>query len=102
MSQSVEVRQTDAFARWFTGLSDREARSRILVRIRRLSLGNRGDARSLGGGISELRIHAGPGYRIYFTTRGRRVVILLGGGDKATQRRDIAAARHMARELEEA
>jgi putative addiction module killer protein len=76
---------------------DREARARILVRIRRLSLGNLGDVKSIGSGASELRIDYGPGYRIYFVQRGKALVILLGGGDKSTQAADIRAALALAR-----
>jgi putative addiction module killer protein len=71
-SPVIEVRQTEAFSRWFDGLRDREARARIDVRVRRLSLGNPGDVRSVGQGVSELRIDYGPGYRVYFAWRARR------------------------------
>ena len=95
----IEVRQTDEYARWFDELRDREARARILVRIRRLSLGNAGDVRPVGGGVSEMRVDYGPGYRIYFVSRGELLVILLAGGDKRTQARDIEVARRLARTL---
>ncbi len=95
----VEVRQTDIFAAWFAGLRDREARARILVRIRRLSLGNPGDARPVGQSVSEMRIDYGPGYRVYFVQRGAVLVVLLCGGDKRTQRRDIARAVALARDV---
>jgi putative addiction module killer protein len=95
----IQIRETDAYARWFERLKDREARSRILVRIRRLSLGNPGDAKSVGGGVSELRIDYGPGYRVYFIRRGETLIILLGGGDKSTQAADIRAARDLARNV---
>ena len=95
----VEVRQTDVFTDWFAGLRDRQARARITVRIRRLSLGNPGDVKPVGSGVSEMRIDYGPGYRVYFTQRGEVVVILLCGGDKRTQDRDIAHAIAMVREL---
>ena len=95
----IEVRQTDAFAAWFEGLRDRQARARIVARIRRLSLGNPGDVKPVGSGVSEMRIDYGPGYRVYFTQRGEVVVILLCGGDKRTQDRDIAHAIAMVREL---
>ena len=78
----LEVRQTDVFTAWFAGLRDGKAGARITARIRRLSLGNPGDVRSVGGGISEMRIDYGPGYRVYFVGRGDVVVILLCGGDK--------------------
>lgn len=96
---SMEVRQTDVFADWFAGLRDREARARITVRIRRLSLGNPGDVKPVGGGVSEMRIDYGPGYRVYFARRGEMVVILLCGGDKRTQDRDIAEAIALARSV---
>jgi len=95
----TEIRQTDIFAAWFAGLRDRQARARITARIRRLSLGNPGDARPVGHGVSEMRIDYGPGYRVYFVQRGQVLVILFCGGDKRTQERDIARALAMAREL---
>lgn len=95
----IEVRQTDVFADWFAGLRDREARARITVRIRRLSLGNPGDVKPVGGGVSEMRIDYGPGYRVYFVRRGDTVVVLLCGGDKRNQDRDIARAVELAREV---
>jgi putative addiction module killer protein len=93
----IEVRQTDSYSRWFDGLRDKEARARILVRIRRLSLGKPGDVRPVGEGVSEMRIDYGPGYRIYFVSRGELLVILLAGGDKNTQSRDIQVAQELAR-----
>ncbi len=95
----VEVRQTDVYAAWFAGLRDREARARITVRIRRLSLGNPGDMKPVGSGVSEMRIDYGPGYRIYFVGRGDTVVVLLCGGDKRHQDRDIARALELAKEV---
>ena len=95
----VEIRQTEAFAAWFGNLRDRRARARIQVRIDRLSLGNPGDARPVGHGVSELRIDYGPGYRVYFTRRGEAVVLLLAGGDKRTQSRDIEMALRLAQFL---
>ena len=94
----MEIRQTELFARWLVGLRDRRARMRITARIRRLSLGNFGDVKPVGGGISEMRVDYGPGYRVYFVQRGETLVILLAGGDKRTQGRDIARARELARE----
>ena len=93
----IEVRQTEIFAEWFAGLRDRAARARITVRIRRLSLGNPGDVKPVGGGVSEMRVDYGPGYRVYFVRRGDMVVILLCGGDKRHQDRDIARALELAR-----
>jgi len=95
----IEVRQTDKYAEWFKSLRDRQARARINTRIRRLSLGNPGDVRPVGEGVSELRIDYGPGYRVYFVQRGETLVILLAGGDKRTQNRDIKTALELAREL---
>jgi len=95
----IEIRQTDVFTRWFSKLKDRQARARVLVRIRRLSLGNPGDVRSAGEGVSEMRIDYGPGYRVYFVGRGEHLVILLAGGDKRTQDRDVRTARKLARAL---
>jgi putative addiction module killer protein len=94
-----EVRQTESFVRWLTGLRDRRARARIQARVDRLALGNPGDVKPVGSGISEMRIDYGPGYRVYFVERGTAVVILLAGGDKRTQGRDIAAARELASNL---
>jgi putative addiction module killer protein len=95
----AEVRQTDEYERWFESLRDETARARVLVRIRRLSLGNAGDVRPVGEGVSEMRIDYGPGYRVYFVSRGKELVILLAGGDKRTQARDIEVARELARGL---
>lgn len=92
----VQIRQTAIFDRWFTGLRDVRAKARIAVRIRRLSLGQFGDVKSLGGGISELRIDYGPGYRIYIAQRGAALVLLLAGGDKSHQSADIRKARTIA------
>jgi putative addiction module killer protein len=95
----IEVRQTKIFMEWRAGLRDAVARKRIGARIDRLSFGNFGDAKSVGEGVSELRLDFGPGYRIYFVQRGDVLVILLCGGDKSTQARDIAKAKQMAQEL---
>ncbi|MDA0745512.1 MAG: type II toxin-antitoxin system RelE/ParE family toxin [bacterium] len=97
----IEVRQTEVYSQWFDSLRDRRARARINTRIRRLSLGNPGDVKPVGQGISELRIDYGPGYRVYFVQRGNMFVLLLAGGDKSTQNRDIRIAVDLARELEE-
>jgi putative addiction module killer protein len=95
----VEIRQTDAYSDWFDGLNDRRAKARIVVRVRRLSLGNPGDVAPVGGGISEMRIPYGPGYRVYFVQRGAMLVVLLCGGDKSTQAADIKRAKELATEL---
>lgn len=95
----IEIRQTESYARWFRRLRDRQAKARINVRIRRLSIGNRGDAKPVGRGVSELRIPYGPGYRVYFCERGSELVILLAGGDKGSQRRDIRLARDLAKDI---
>jgi putative addiction module killer protein len=95
----LEVRQTGTFAAWFRGLRDRQAKARILVRIDRLSLGNPGDVRPVGEGVSELRIDYGPGYRVYFVQRGTSVVVLLAGGNKRAQRQDIGIALETARSI---
>ena len=94
-----EVRQTEVYAQWFERLSDRRGRARIDARIRRLSLGNPGDVKPVGKGVSELRIHYGPGYRVYYVRRERTVVILLAGGEKRTQKRDIRKAYELAGQL---
>jgi len=96
-----EVRQTEVFEAWIDGLKDMRAVARIEVRLRRLSLGHLGDAKSLGDGVSEMRIDYGPGYRLYFTRRGERIVILLCGGDKKRQSGDIARAKQMAKEADD-
>ena len=95
----LEVRRTDAYERWFRRLRDRQARARINIRVRRLSLGNPGDVRPVGEGVSELRIHYGPGYRVYFIQEDRESAVLLLGGDKSTQSEDIERALDLAREL---
>jgi putative addiction module killer protein len=95
----IEVRQTEIFASWFAGLHDRQARARITVRISRLALGNPGDVKPVGSGVSEMRIDYGPGYRVYFARRGEIIVILLCGGDKRTQARDILRAVELAQEI---
>ena len=95
----VEIRQTPVFAAWLERLRDRQARARIQVRLDRLALGLAGDVRPVGSGVSELRVDYGPGYRVYFKQQGRELVMLLVGGDKRTQGRDIERAVAMARDL---
>ena len=95
----IEIRKTDVFALWLDHLRDIHARARVQVRIERLAAGNAGDVKPVGEGVSELRIDYGPGYRVYFTKRGREVVILLAGGGKRTPAGDIKAALRLARKL---
>jgi putative addiction module killer protein len=95
----LEVRETVTYAEWFSGLRDRTAKTRIDIRIRRLSLGNAGDVKPVGEGVSELRVDYGPGYRVYFIQKGNVYVVLLAGGDKSTQDRDIREAKALARDL---
>src|ERR1043165_336940 len=95
------IRRTDEFLSWLKNLRDVTARARILTRIDRLALGNPGDAAPVGQGVSELRIHYGAGYRGYFVRRGEELVLLLCGGDKASQSSDIARAKKLAAELED-
>jgi putative addiction module killer protein len=97
----MEIRKTEAFARWVDELQDIRARARVLARIERLGAGNPGDVAPVGEGVSELRIDYGPGYRVYYKKRGARLIILLAGGDKGTQSKDIRAALKLARGLEE-
>ncbi|MEW6714278.1 MAG: type II toxin-antitoxin system RelE/ParE family toxin [Nitrospirota bacterium] len=97
----IEVRQTETYAKWFDSLRDRQARARIDIRIRRLSIGNFGDVKPVGEGVSELRIDYGPGYRVYFAQRARELVLLLAGGDKRSQEADIKTAIKLLRILKE-
>ena len=97
----LDIRRTEEFNSWLIRLKDRTVHQRILVRLDRLATGNPGDVKPVGSGISEMRIDYGPGYRIYFTQRGSVVVILLCGGDKSTQTRDIQRAKQLAAEVED-
>jgi putative addiction module killer protein len=97
----ILIRETEVFSNWLGGLRDTVARARIASRIQRLSLGNPGDVRPVGEGVSELRIDHGPGYRVYFVRRGAALIVLLCGGDKRTQARDIKTAKAMLIELED-
>jgi putative addiction module killer protein len=98
----IEIRKTETFTRWMAGLRDQRARARarIAARIDRLAFGLTGDVESVGEGVSELRIHLGPGYRVYFVRRGLNLLILLCGGDKSTQAKDIREAKILAANLE--
>jgi putative addiction module killer protein len=95
----IQIRKTKSFVKWLNGLSDIRARSRILVRIERLASGNPGDIKPVGEGVSELRIDYGPGYRVYFVKQGQEMIILLAGGDKGTQVKDIKTAIRLAQNL---
>jgi putative addiction module killer protein len=95
----LQVRQTTAYTRWFASLRDRQTKARVDIRIRRLSLGNPGDVKSVGEGVFELRIDHGPGYRVYFIRRRDEYILLLAGGDKSTQDSDIREARALARQF---
>ena len=96
----IEVRQTTRFATWLAGLRDERAKARILKRLDRAGNGNLGDVASVGGGVSEMRIFYGPGYRVYFVRRGSELIVLLCGGDKSTQGADVKEARALAMEIE--
>jgi len=95
----IEIRKTNEFAIWLNGLRDIPARARVQARIERLAVGNPGDVEPVGEGVSELRVNYGPGYRVYFKQRGREIIIILAGGDKSTQTKDIKAALRLARNL---
>ena len=97
----IEIRKTEVFTRWFNGLQDRRAKARIQARIDRLEMGHFGDVAPVGEGVSELRIFYGPGYRVYLLQRGSVVVILLSGGDKSTQNRDITRAKKLAKQIKD-
>lgn len=101
ISRVLTILTTDTFEHWRATLRDRQARIRITARLKRVEQGNLGDAKGVGGGVSELRIAYGPGYRLYFTQRGLELIVLLCGGDKSTQAQDIKAAQAIAAQLEE-
>ncbi len=95
----IEVRKTETFTNWINGLSDIRARARILIRIKRLAAGNPGDVKPVGESISEMRIDYGPGYRVYYKKTGQTIVVILAGGDKRTQKKDIKKAQQLANNL---
>ena len=95
----IEIRKTELFATWLDNLRDIQTKARVLVRIERLASGNAGDVKPVGEGVSEMRINYGPGYRVYFIQRGSELIILLAGGDKSSQPRDIKAAIRLAQSL---
>jgi putative addiction module killer protein len=95
----IEVKKTEAYEKWLDDLRDITARARVLVRVERLIEGNPGDVKPVGEGVSELRITYGPGYRVYFKQKGNEIIILLAGGDKGTQNKDIKTALELARDL---
>lgn len=95
----MTIRETEVYSKWFARLRDTVAKARILVRLRRMSLGNLGEYRDLGDDVCELKFHFGPGYRVYYTIRNGEIVILLAGGDKSSQSRDIEKAKELARGL---
>jgi putative addiction module killer protein len=98
-NRAMRVRLTEVYLDWINGLRDRSGRARIQVRVDRLVHGNPGDHRNLAGGISELRIDIGPGYRVYYTQRGNELIVLLAGGDKSSQQQDIRRAIELAESL---
>jgi putative addiction module killer protein len=95
----IDVRETEAFSEWLSGLRDARAKAEVARRVRRLALGNPGDVKPVGEGVSELRIHYGPGYRVYYVQRGNLLIVLLCGGNKDSQAKDIALALTLAKEV---
>jgi putative addiction module killer protein len=94
-----QIEKTPQYQDWFTGLADMQVQTRIAARVRRLTLGNAGDAEPVGEGVSELRLHFGAGWRVYYTERAGQIILLLAGGNKSTQKRDIQLALELARNL---
>ena len=99
MRAMITIKQTDEFARWLSGLRDNWAKQKIATRLQRLKFGHFGDVEPVGGGLSELRIHEGQGYRVYFRQNGQEIILLLCGGNKKTQQRDISRAHEIMKEL---
>lgn len=99
MKAMITIKQTDEFARWLSGLRDNRAKQKIATRLQRLKFGHFGDVEPIGGGLSELRIHEGQGYRVYFRQNGQEIILLLCGGNKKTQQRDIRRAHEIMKEL---
>ena len=95
----IEIRESEAFAKWIRSLRDSVAKAKIASRIQRLKFGNPGDVKPVGEGVSEMRIDHGPGYRVYFVNRGNTIIVILCGGDKSTQQADIRRALGLAKEL---
>ncbi len=95
-----QLQQTDAFEKWLAGLGDKKSKARILARLASVKLGNLGDNKAIAGGLRELRIHTGPGYRLYFVQRQSVVILLLCGGSKSTQTRDIERAKRLLKVIE--
>jgi putative addiction module killer protein len=95
------IKTLPEFDAWLRGLSDKTAQRRLVARLRKASFGNLGDAKPVGKGVSEMREHFGPGWRMYFTLRGRELIVMLGGGDKSSQKADIAAAQRLAARIED-
>jgi putative addiction module killer protein len=96
-----QIQRTDVFAAWLAQLRDAKGKARILSRLESITQGSLGDTRNLGDGVRELRVHVGPGYRVYFAQTGRVVLLLLCGGDKSTQKRDIERAKRLLRDIRE-
>lgn len=95
----MEIQKTETYSQWIDALRDEKGRAKILARVERLAAGNPGDVAPVGEGVSELRIDFGPGYRVYYKKRGKEIIILLAGGDKSSQEKDIEKAKELARNL---
>ncbi|MFH6840995.1 type II toxin-antitoxin system RelE/ParE family toxin [Providencia sp. 2024EL-00732] len=93
----IEIKQTDEIEKWLNSLKDKIAKAKILIRLERMAEGNMGDVQPIGHGLSELRIHQGKGYRVYFGNKNNQIILLLCGGDKTTQQADIKKAKELAK-----